>query len=166
MKFSFKLTGFVILVVAMAAFACGCTDSGMTTVTPTQTAAPTVSQATVTAEATQSEWMLWREGGGQTLSALGGYQAFTPNVEGQGFNNLKIEVQSDNPITVIFLTDTELNNFEKKMMTNQGEYTPVSIYENVNYQTLEASSDQTLNIVLYNPEDDIAVVSAADIWYR
>ncbi|MBN1431277.1 MAG: hypothetical protein JW931_00730 [Methanomicrobiaceae archaeon] len=164
MKNSHKLLGVIAVLLALSALACGCTDSGATA-PATQTATPVVTVEETPAEA-ETEWVIWREGGSQTLNALGGYQTFSPNVNGEMFKELKIEVRSDNPITVMFLSNAELKNFTNKMSTNQGEYTPVSRYDNVNYQVLEQSSDDYLNIALYNPSDRLAVVDAATIWYK
>ena len=164
MKKSHKILGFVVLTLALATLFCGCTDTGTTTpatATPTATSAATVEETVVPVE---SKWMLWREGAGQTLNALGGYQSFSPTVEGRQFKELKIEVQSDNPVTVMFFTNSELNKFKDKMATNQGEFTPVSTYDNVNYQLLEQSCEDYLNMVLYNTSSKVAVVSQANVW--
>jgi hypothetical protein len=167
MKKNYKIFGIIILMLVLAAFVCGCTST-QTEVTPTPT--PTeVSTPMVPATATEpeitGEWILWREGAGQTLGPLGDYQAFTPNVDSEQFMDLRIQVVSSDPITVMFFNDSELKNFRNKMATNQGSYTPISTYNDVVSRVLEESSDEHLNIVLYNPGQNTASVTDATIWY-
>lgn len=167
MRYSHILTGFVAVMLALTALSCGCTDMGTTTPpTATATATVTVVTAKETAVPEESEWMLWREGAGQTLNRLGDYQVFTPNVNNEEFRELKIEVISSEPITVMFFNKAELKNFENKMATNQGSFTPVSTYENVKSSSIEESSEDYLSIVLQNPGSSSASVTRANIWYK
>lgn len=168
MKYSHVLMGFIAVMLALTALSCGCTDTGTTT-PATATATPmatTVVTPEETAVPVEPEWMLWREGAGQTLNRLGDYQVFTPNVNKEEFRELKIEVTSSEPITVMFFNKTELKNFENKMSTNQGDFTPISTYENVRSDSIEESSEDYLSIVLQNPGSSSATVTRANIWYK
>ena len=165
MKNNRKLFGIIVLMVVAAAFVCGCTSTQTeVTPTPTEVSTPLVT-ATATEPVIMGEWILWREGAGQTLGPLGDFQAFSPSVDSEQFMNLKIQVISSDPIVVMFFNDTELRNFENKMWTNQGSYTPISTYNDVVSSVLEESSDEYLNIVLYNPSQSTASVTDATIWY-
>jgi len=164
MKYSHMLMGFIVVMLALTALSCGCTDSG--TMTPATATATPVVTAEETAVPVESGWMLWREGAGQTLNGLGDYQVFTPSVDGEEFRELKIEVISDEPVTVMFFNKAELKNFENKMATNQGDFTPVSTYENVKSSSIEESSEDYLTIVLQNPGSSSAHVTRANIWYK
>ncbi|MDD3406849.1 MAG: hypothetical protein PHP13_02065 [Methanomicrobium sp.] len=151
----------LILSLVLAAFASGCTGTeSQKTVQPTET------QAAVQTEVSADEldWIVWREGS-NTLKQLGGYFSYGPNVNGQKFKALKVEVRANHPVTVLFLNDKELSNFEKKMATNTGEFTPVERYDDVNYKVLECYSDDYLNVVIWNQGTDV-VTTDFYIWYK
>ncbi len=162
MKYSHKLLGVIVLMLVLAALVCGCTGTQTgpaVTVTPTATAQEEESVP-------EEKWIPWREGAAQTLSPLGDYQAFTPNVNSEEFKELKIKLVSDIPVTVMFFTPAQLKNFKEKMSTNQGEYTPVSRHDDVKSVELTESSDEYLSIVIYNPSPKMASIETADIWYK
>lgn len=163
MKNSHRLLGVVVFMFVFVTLVCGCTGTQTGPVTGTVTPTATAAEQESTPE---QEWKLWREGAGQTLSPLGDYQVFTPNVNAQEFKTLKIEMISDVPITVMFFNKSELNDFKEKLSTNQGEYTPVSRYDDVKSEVFEESSDEYLSIVLYNPGKKLALVERANIWYK
>lgn len=164
MKYSHIFTGLIIVMLSLTVVSCGCTDSvNMNPATIKATSVITPEETTVSVE---SEWVLWREGAGQSLNRLGDYQVFTPNVDDEGFSELRIEVISNEPILVMFFNKTELSKFEKKMATNQGDFTPISRYEDVKSSSIEESSKDSLSIVLQNYGSSSASVSRANIWYR
>jgi glycerate-2-kinase len=164
MKSRYELFGMVVFMVVMTAFACGCMSTQTETGTEGMTSVVTVTQTE--GEAASEQWMLWREGPGRTLNQFGDFQAFTPNVNKEEFVNLKIEVIASSPITVMFFNKTELKNFENKIMTNQGNYTPISRYDDVVSSTIEEHADEYLSVVLYNPGETTVTVDKADIWYK
>ncbi len=158
------LAGMVVLL-AGAVFLSGCTGYPGEEASPMEITVITTSPTeTPTAEPTSAEeWLVWREGS-NTLSPLGDYFAYGPNVDGKKFRALKVEVRSNNPITVLFLNDHELANFETKMATNAGEFTPVARYDDVRYQVMEVESDDDLNVVVWNFGTRLAVADV-NIWY-
>lgn len=164
MKSSCKIFGIVVFMVVMTALACGCMSTQTETGTEGMTSVVTVTQTEKASD--EQEWMVWREGPGQALSQFGDFQAFTPNVNNEEFKDLRIEVIASSPITVMFFNETELRNFENKIMTNQGNYTPISRYTDVVSSAIEEHSDDYLSIVLYNPGETTVTVDRADIWYQ
>ena len=157
----------MVLLLAGAVFLCGCTGStGEEANTPPDitviTATPTDTPGDIPASA--DEWAVWREGS-TTLSPLGDYFAYGPNVDGKKFRALKVELRSNNPVTVLFLNDHELSNFETKIATNAGEFTPVARYDDVRYQVIEVEADEDLNVVVWNEGTRLAVADV-NIWYR
>jgi len=158
----------VLFLLAGAAFVSGCTGTNSqkieettvpATIVPTEAAAVTAQPS-----AEDLDWIVWREGS-NTLKQLGGYFAYSPNINGQKFKALKVQVTAGSPITVLFLNDTELSNFEKKMSTNSGEFTPIERYDNVNFKEMEVYSDDYLNVVIWNTGDNL-VTADFDIWYK
>ncbi|MBN2734049.1 MAG: hypothetical protein JXQ82_04225 [Methanomicrobiaceae archaeon] len=155
----------VLLMIAGAAFVSGCTGTeSQKTVQTTEVPTALQTETAVVQSADNLEWIVWREGS-NTLKQLGGYFSYSPNVNGQKFKALKVEVRANNPVTVLFLSDKELSNFEKKMSTNSGEYTPVARYDDVNYKVMEEYSDEYLNVVIWNQGSKI-VTTDFDIWYK
>ncbi len=159
-----KLAGMVVLL-AGAVFLSGCTGYPGEEVSPVEITVITTSPTETSVEETTSaeEWLVWREGS-NTLSPLGDYFAYGPNVDGKKFRALKVEVRSDSPVTILFLNDHELLNFETKMATNAGTFTPVSRYDDVRYQVMEVEADEDLNVVVWNPGTRLAVADV-NIWY-
>ena len=156
-----------MILLAGAVFLCGCTgytggESGsppeITVLTTSPTEEPTVEPAA------GEEWIVWREGS-NTLNPLGDYFAYGPNVDGQKFKALKVEVRSQEPVTVLFLSDRELTKFETNMATNAGEFTPIARYDDVNYQVIEVEADEDLNVVVWNQGDRLTVADF-NIWYN
>jgi hypothetical protein len=155
----------IVVLLAGAVFLSGCTgypgedtsqvDITVITTSPTETPAEEPTGV--------EEWLVWREGS-NTLSPLGDYFAYGPNVDGKKFRALKVEVRSDSPVTVLFLNDHEVANFEAKMATNTGEFIPVARYDDVRYQIMEVEADDDLNVVVWNPGTRLAVADV-NIWY-
>ena len=160
----------VMTVIMGIAFTSGCTGTESqstvqtTELTAVQTEAELITETSILSEAEALPWIVWREGG-NTLNPLGGYFSYSPNVNGQKFKALKVEVRSNYPITVLFLNDKELKNFETKMSTNSGTYTPIARYDDVNYKVIEEYSDEYLNVVIWNTGDQL-VTADFDIWYK
>ncbi|MBT8508116.1 hypothetical protein AZH53_06815 [Methanomicrobiaceae archaeon CYW5] len=157
----------MMILLAGAVFLCGCTgysggESGsppeITVLTTSPTKVPTIEPAA------GEEWIVWREGS-NTLNPLGDYFAYGPNVDGKKFNALKVEVRSQEPVTVLFLNDRELAKFEAKMATNAGEFMPIARYDDVNYQLIEVESDEDLNVVVWNQGARLTVADF-NIWYK
>ncbi|MBP2134349.1 hypothetical protein J2128_002315 [Methanomicrobium sp. W14] len=169
----FVIIAATVVILAGVVLISGCTGTdSQKIVQPTETSTATTVQtesAAATAETTQPsvedlEWKVWREGS-NTLNALGGYFVYSPNVNGQKFKALKVQVTASGPVTVLFFNDTQLSNFEKKMSTNSGDFTPIERYDNVNYKEMEVYSDDYLNVVILNTGDKL-VTADFNIWYK
>ncbi len=158
------LAGMVVLL-AGAVFLSGCTGYPGEEASPVEITVITTSPTETPAEEPPGaeEWLVWREGS-NTLSPLGDYFAYGPNVDGKKFRALKVEVRSDSPVTILFLNDHELSNFETKMATNAGDFTPVARYDDVRYHVMEVEADDDLNVVVWNPGARL-VVADVNIWY-
>ncbi|WOF15268.1 hypothetical protein F1737_00525 [Methanoplanus sp. FWC-SCC4] len=155
----------IALVFGLAVFS-GCTESPSKPIdsTPYVTQTPEKTpEITLPPTPTETKWVVFREGS-VTLNALGGYQSYSPGAHGERFTSLKVEIKANYPITVMFFNDAELKNFETKMSTNAGEYTPLARYDDVNFKVIEHYSDDPLNLVVWNPGDKL-VTSDVNIWY-
>lgn len=153
----------VAVLLCACCLCCGCMDAeegteiSLVVVTPEPAHVPEITYL-------NEGWTIWREGS-VAIGRLGGVQSFVPNKNGEYFRNIRVEVKSDGPLTLFFLTPGELVNFKNNLMTDTGNYYPVSRYDDVTAGTYTQIGDDDLTIALVN-EENRPVTATVNIWYH
>ncbi len=145
---------------------------------PTMTTAP-VSTGTVSAPSSGtagSDWIFWREE--SIYLKKGGYSSQRPNLDGTYFRDLKVEVTTDAPVDVRFVTLAQSTAYEngwddyyvKKTATsfNPQNVGYVRIFDGVSggsTESVEAHGNEEI-VIFVEPHVDMTAQGTMKIYYK
>ncbi len=130
---------------------------------------PTDSVAPQSTPASTGNWVFWRE---EQLSPESGYSQIVPQVNTIMQNHLKLEVRTDAPVTIRFMTLEQTHAYTRAWDDNpsfdRSTLAYIESYTGISDRTIEAHADEGIAFVIepYGQQKRLSTEGTVRIYYR
>ncbi len=140
--------------------------------TPVQAPSQTITPGSSGTSAAGGNWILWRETPLET--GKGGALFQRPNLDQRYFKDLKVEVATDNPIDVRFVTLKQNEEYEKALDAYRKRTTTsfdrdaagsVALHSGISTGSVEEHNDMEM-VLIFEPHNDQPAKGTVKIYYQ